>query len=239
MSTSEIISLYRILFLCWHASTYHLRLFPIHSIDSFLADTRTKPWTMEDTRDWMAEAPAGSNDLSPWPPISMNGTYGRYTKDTMDNNGIPVCSSPTCHCLLFTPPYVPPMSHGHLDRYSFVCFLCDDSQHHVFSLDALSLAPFQMLSAHYLSTHLCFFPICQHLFEVTDLTTHGYSFWRFQLPDALYMLLSRLYRKVNPFRSDLLLLLLLKHRRDSKKWDSRFSESPPTRGSAGAWWLNG
>jgi hypothetical protein len=236
--------------LCWHASTYHLRLFPIHSIDSFLADTRTKPWTMEDTRDWMAEAPAGSNDLSPWPPpslgcwhppstISMNGTYGRYTKDTMDNNGIPVCSSPTCHCLLFTPPYVPPMSHGHLDRYSFVCFLCDDSQHHVFSLDALSLAPFQMLSAHYLSTHLCFFPICQHLFEVTDLTTHGYSFWRFQLPDALYMLLSRLYRKVNPFRSDLLLLLLLKHRRDSKKWDSRFSESPPTRGSAGAWWLNG
>jgi hypothetical protein len=176
----------------------------------------------------MAEAPAGSNDLSPWPPpslgcwhppstISMNGTYGRYTKDTMDNNGIPVCSSPTCHCLLFTPPYVPPMSHGHLDRYSFVCFLCDDSQHHVFSLDALSLAPFQMLSAHYLSTHLCFFPICQHLFEVTDLTTHGYSFWRFQLPDALYMLLSRLYRKVNPFRSDLLLLLLLKHRRDSKK----------------------
>jgi hypothetical protein len=33
-------------------------------------------------------------------------------------------------------------------------------------------------------------------------------FWRFQPPDALYML-SRLYRKVNPFRSDLLLLLLL------------------------------
>jgi hypothetical protein len=31
----------------------------------------------------------------------------------------------------------------------------------------------------------------------------------------------------------------LKHRRDSKRWDSRFSESPPTRGSAGAWWLNG
>jgi hypothetical protein len=28
-------------------------------------------------------------------------------------------------------------------------------------------------------------------------------FWRFQPPDALYML-SRLYRKVNPFRSDLL-----------------------------------
>jgi hypothetical protein len=45
------------------------------------------------------------------------------------------------------------------------------------------------------------------LFEVTDLTTRGYSFWRFQPPDALYML-SRLYRKVNPFRSDLLLLLL-------------------------------
>jgi hypothetical protein len=33
-------------------------------------------------------------------------------------------------------------------------FLCNDSQHHVFSLDA----PFQMLSAHNLSTHLCFFP---------------------------------------------------------------------------------
>jgi hypothetical protein len=31
-------------------------------------------------------------------------------------------------------------------------------------------------------------------------------FWRFQPPDAL--MLSRLYRKVNPFRSDLLLLLL-------------------------------
>jgi hypothetical protein len=59
----------------------------------------------------------------------------------------------------------------------------------------------------YLSTHLCFFPICQHLFEVTDPTTRGYSFWQFQPPDALYML-SRLYRKVNPFRSDLLLLLL-------------------------------
>jgi hypothetical protein len=67
-----------------------------------------------------------------------------------------------------------------------------------------------MLSAHHLSTHLCFFPysICQHLFEVTDLTTRGYSFWRFQPPDALYMLY-RLYRKVNPFKSDLLLLLLL------------------------------
>jgi hypothetical protein len=88
------------------------------------------------------------------------------------------------------------------------CFLCDDSQHHVFSLDA----PIQMLSAHYLSTHLCFFfPICQHLFEVTDLTTRGYSFWRFQPPDALYML-SRLYRKVNPFRSDLLLLHHHQHR---------------------------
>jgi hypothetical protein len=35
------------------------------------------------------------------------------------------------------------------------CFLCDDSQHHVFSLDA----PIQMLSAHYLSTHLCFFSL--------------------------------------------------------------------------------
>jgi hypothetical protein len=33
-------------------------------------------------------------------------------------------------------------------------------------------------------------------------------FWRFQPPDALSML-SRLYRNVNPFRSDLLLLLLL------------------------------
>jgi hypothetical protein len=53
-----------------------------------------------------------------------------------------------------------------------------------------------------------FSPICQHLFEVTDLTTRGCSFfWRFQPPDARYML-SRLYRKVNPFRSDLLLLLL-------------------------------
>jgi hypothetical protein len=50
------------------------------------------------------------------------------------------------------------------------------------------------------------FPICQHLFKVTDLTTRGYPFWRFQPPDTLYML-SRLYRKVNPFRSDLLLLL--------------------------------
>jgi hypothetical protein len=83
----------------------------------------------------------------------MNGTYSRYTKDTMDNNGIPICSSlpvTVCSC---TPPYVPPMSHGHLDRYSFVRFLCNDSQHHVFSLDA----PFQMLSAHYLSTHLFFF----------------------------------------------------------------------------------
>jgi hypothetical protein len=109
----------------------------------------------------------------------------------MDNNGIPVCLSlavTVCSC---TPPYVPQMSHGHLDRYSFVRFLCDDSQHHVFSLDA----PFQMLSAHYLSTHLCFFPICQHLFEVTDLTTRGYSFWRFQPPDALYMLF-RLLKKL-------------------------------------------
>jgi hypothetical protein len=44
-----------------------------------------------------------------------------------------------------------------------------------------------------------FFPYMSTLVEVTDLTTHGYSFWRFQLPDALYMLLSRLYRKVNPF----------------------------------------
>jgi hypothetical protein len=32
-----------------------------------------------------------------------------------------------------------------------------------------------------------------------------FVFWRFQPPDALYML-SRLYRKVNPFRSNLLLL---------------------------------
>jgi hypothetical protein len=59
----------------------------------------------------------------------------------------------------------------------------------------------------YLPIHV-FSPICQHLFEVTDLTTRGYSFWRFQPPNARYML-SRLYRKVNPFRSDLLLLLLL------------------------------
>jgi hypothetical protein len=68
--------------------------------------------------------------------ISMNGTYGRYTKDTMDNNSIPVCSSlpvTVCSCTL---PYVPPMSHGHLDHFSFVRSLCDDSQHHVFSLDA-------------------------------------------------------------------------------------------------------
>jgi hypothetical protein len=79
-------------------------------------------------------------------------------------------------------------------------FLCDDSQHHVFSLDA----PFQMLSAHYLSTHLCFFPYMSTL--VRGHGPRGYSFWRFQPPDALYML-SRLFRKVNPFRSDLLLLL--------------------------------
>jgi hypothetical protein len=34
-----------------------------------------------------------------------------------------------------------------------------------------------MLSAPYLSTHLCFLSICQHLFEVTDLTTRGCSFF--------------------------------------------------------------
>jgi hypothetical protein len=31
---------------------------------------------------------------------------------------------------------------------------------------------------------------------------------------------------------------ILKHRRDSKKWDFSFIESPPTHGLAGTWWLN-
>jgi hypothetical protein len=34
----------------------------------------------------------------------MNGTYGRYTKNTMDNNSIPRLFVPTCHCLFMHSP---------------------------------------------------------------------------------------------------------------------------------------
>jgi hypothetical protein len=108
--------------------------------------------------------------------ISMNGTYGRYTKDTMDNNSIPICSSlplPTCHCLFMYSPLCAanvPWSFGSLLFCSFSlrwlpepCILpwCA-------FLDAfctLSIYPFMFLS------------ICQHLFQVTDLTTRGCSFF--------------------------------------------------------------
>jgi hypothetical protein len=139
--------------------------------------------------------------------ISVNGTYGRYTKDTTDNNGIPHLSVPTCRSLSVhvpPPPYVPQMSHGHLDHYSFVSL----SLRWLPAPCSLPWCPFPDAFCTLSIYPSMFFPICQHLFEVTDLTTCGYSFWWFQPPDTLYML-SRLYRKVNPFRSNLLLLLLL------------------------------
>jgi hypothetical protein len=60
--------------------------------------------------------------------------------------------------------------------------------------------------------HLIYLPIYVFSYMSTLVRGHGphytclFFFWRFQPPDALYMLW-RLYRKVNPFRSDLLLLL--------------------------------
>jgi hypothetical protein len=67
----------------------------------------------------------------------------------------PICLSlPVAHCLFMYPP---PLMCRKCPMVIWIItllfrFLCDDSQHHVVSLDA----PFQMLSAHYLSTHLCF-----------------------------------------------------------------------------------
>ncbi len=70
--------------------------------------------------------------------ISMNGTYGRYTKDTMDNNGIPHLFVPTCRSLSV---HVLPLMCRKCPMVIWIVtllfrFLCNDSQHHVFSLDA-------------------------------------------------------------------------------------------------------
>jgi hypothetical protein len=135
----------------------------------------------------------------------------------------PICSSlpvTVCSCTL---PYVPPMSHGHLDRYSFVRFLSIDdppadmleNTPRVESVMTPSTmySPLMPLSRCFL--HLIYLTIYVFSYMSTLVRGHGphytwpFFFWRFQPPDALYML-SRLYRKVNPFRSNLLLLLVVR-----------------------------
>jgi hypothetical protein len=69
--------------------------------------------------------------------ISMNGTYGRYTKNTPR---VELAMTPS---IMYSP---------------------------------LMPLPRCLLHLIYLPTYV-FFPLCQHLFEVTDLTTRGCSFF--------------------------------------------------------------
>jgi hypothetical protein len=120
----------------------------------------------------------------------MNGTYGRYTKNTMDNNGIPHLFVPTCHCLFMHSPLCAadvPWS------FVFVRFLSvDDPPANMLentprvelamtpSIMYSPLCPFlDAFCTLFIYPSMFFFPICQHLFEVTDLTTRGFSFFFF------------------------------------------------------------